>query len=299
MRHDARVPTAAIILLLFTACATGGPPRPADGPAVEEPAAGIDVANPALPVLNATVWLQTSAEYVATARQAYLLASRSLPRAIADSGWTAMPAQADTEGYRRLPPAVILDVDETVLDNSPFEARLLRRGETYGPGSWGEWVREAAAGPVPGALEFAREAARRGVTVFYVTNRDHELEPPTRRNLERLGFPLGGAADRILTEGEREGWGSDKADRRAFVADRYRVLLLVGDDLHDFTTGAHAGPAARRRLAVRNGERWGRQWIMLPNPVYGSWEEAAYGFRSGLSPAERRRAKIEALDAHP
>lgn len=223
-------------------------------------------------------------------------ARAALPRSLADSAWTA--ALEQTGDYARLPPAVIVDVDETALDNSPFEARMVRRGIEFEPEAWSAWVEEAAAAPVPGALAFAREADRLGVTVFYVTNRDAPLEAATRRNLAAAGFPLAEGPDVVLARGEREAWTSDKASPRAAVAERFRVLLVVGDDLGDFAPARV--PLEERAALVRNhADRWGERWIVLPNPMYGSWQSALVGFESGLPPEELLERKLEALDREP
>jgi len=217
-----------------------------------------------------------------------------LAAALEDSSWTAAPEQRSDPSA--LPPAIIVDVDETVLDNSPFQARLIIEGREFNPQMWGEWVDQAAAAPVPGALAFTRQAAAQGVMVFYMTNRDAKMEPSTRRNLETHEFPLAPDEDVILTRGEHEGWGSDKSSRRAYVAARYRVLLLVGDDLADFVTVARSSAEERDRIAADYAAYWGRKWIILPNPTYGSWERALYGFDSSLSPEEKRRRKAENLN---
>lgn len=244
--------------------------------------------------LNATLWVQSAAEYRAVAEQTYRAATAALERALADSGWTASVEQ--TRPYAGLPSAVIVDVDETVLDNSPFDARAIVESEPFDPEAWAAWVRAADAEPVPGAREFARAAAETGVTVFYVTNRAHELEAATRENLAAAGFPLAQGRDVILTRGEREGWTRDKASRREAVADSFRVLLLVGDDLNDFVS-ARASAADRAGIVRRHEDRWGERWFVLPNPIYGSWEEAAIGFGRDLSPEQERDAKIRALEA--
>jgi acid phosphatase len=246
------------------------------------------------PSLNAVLWVQGAAEYAAAATGAYEMATRSLELGQADSSWTAATEQG--EAYHLLPPAVILDVDETVLDNTPYQARLIEDGERFGSDSWAAWVMEARARAIPGALEFTRSAARSGVTVFYVTNRDAELEEATRSNLERLGFPLATATDVILTRGERSEWGSDKSSRRRHIARQYRVIVLVGDDLGDFVATDRAGPAERMALVERSRERWGTRWIVLPNPMYGSWDRSLLGF-SDLSEEEAQRLKRERLDA--
>ncbi len=241
--------------------------------------------------LDATLWVETAVEYRALARQAYATAARSLARALADSSWSGALEQG--EGYEGLPPAVILDVDETVLDNSPYQGRLLADGEAYADDSWAAWVRERAAGAVPGAIEFTRAAARAGVAVFYVTNRDAALESDTRANLARLGFPIDDEGnDVVLARGERPEWGSDKGSRRAMIARAYRVLLLVGDDLADFVTAA-PDQGGRREVFERYAGRWGRAWIVLPNPMYGSWERALLEGGGGSDPVARKLERLE------
>lgn len=261
------------------------------------PAPGLDAGPESVPasssLLDAVLWVRTAPEYRAVALQTYEAAETRLEAALADSSWTAAVEQE--RPYRELPPAVILDVDETVLDNSPYEAGLVRRGETYRPETWGRWVRAAEAEPVPGSLAFTKEAARRGVTVFYVTNRDHEHEGPTRRNLEELGYPMSDERDVLLTEGERPEWTGDKATRRAAVARDFRVLLLLGDNLNDFVSARGLTPAERLALGARYEDRWGTRWFVLPNPMYGGWESAPTAGADELTPAEERRRKLESL----
>ena len=245
------------------------------------------------PTLYSTLWVQTSPEYRATAWQAYRAASETLRRALADSTWTAAVEQEGAD-FAGLPPAVVLDVDETVLDNSPYQARVIRGDGSFDPVAWGAWVDEARAEPVPGAREFLRLADSLGVAIFYVTNRDDELEAATRRNLEAVGLPVDPDLDTVLSRGEREGWTSDKSSRREAVADRYRIVLLVGDDFNDFVA-ARLPRADRDRLAERHRDRWGERWIMLPNPNYGSWEGALYP-AGDLSEEEEARLRLEALE---
>lgn len=233
--------------------------------------------------VDATLWTTAAAEYDAIAHQTWTAAAAALDPMLADSSRTAALEQAD--GFSDLPPAAIVDVDETVLDNGPYQASLVARETAY-PDGWAAWVDRAAAPAVPGVLAFARAAVRRGVTIFYVTNRDAELEEGTRRNLDREGFPLRDDLDVILTRGERETWTSDKSTRRAWVAERYRIVLLAGDDLNDFVTALDAPLAARDSLVEAHRDRWGRTWFVLPNPMYGSWERAI-----GDLEAKRRRAE--------
>ena len=246
---------------------------------------------------NATLWVQTSAEYVGATLQAYLQARLMLDQALQDPAWSADLEQQSGGGFGGLPPAVILDVDETVLDNSAYQARLILEQREYETASWNDWVREEKAIPVPGALEFTRYAASRGVTVFYVTNRRHSVEEPTRRNLVAHDFPFDAGLDTLYTRDEEPDWGSDKGTRRRRVAERYRILLLLGDNLGDFVSGVETSREARASLVTDNAGFWGTRWIMLPNPQYGSWDGALIGFEFGLPLSERRRLKLDALDA--
>lgn len=248
--------------------------------------------------LNATAWVQTSVEYRACALQAWRSARLSLERALKDKRWTA--ALEQTGDARRLPPAVIVDIDETVLDNSPGQARFLLEGDgRYSQKLWEEWTSEARAEPVPGAVEFMKAAVARGVTVFYITNRGQQEADATRRNLVQKGFPFrdqvaGGLGDALLLRGERPEWTSDKSSRRAAVAAHYRVLLLCGDDLNDFFP-ARLRPEERAGKARAYDAWWGERWIILPNPMYGSWEDALYEYDRALKPVEVQQRKLRAL----
>lgn len=235
--------------------------------------------------LMPTLWVQTSVEWRALAVQAYRTARTSLDAALKEKRWTAALEQSGF--YRKLPPAIILDIDETVLDNSPAQARQVLARSGFTVEGWNEWVREAAAEEIPGSSEFCRYAASRKVTVFYLSNRDAGSEADTRRNLQRLGFPLAEGTDTVLLRGEKPEWQSEKTPRRRMVAERYRVLLLVGDDFGDFAAGVRTGVEQRREISSANGERWGKQWIMIPNPGYGSWEGALLEPERPTTPLEQ------------
>ncbi|WP_022835824.1 5'-nucleotidase, lipoprotein e(P4) family [Salisaeta longa] len=289
----------ALVALLLSGCASSSPAT-SDGPTVAQLQARIDSlerrAHLRHPNLNSVLWTQTAVEFDGVTRSAYQAAHLMMTRALHDSSWTAALEQRrrGVERYRSLPPAVVLDVDETVLDNSAYQARLIRQNETYDSESWNAWCRERAAGAIPGALAFTQAAARAGVQVIYLTNRDHRVEAATRDNLRQLGFPLSDTSDVILTQGERPGW-EEKGPRRAFVADRYRVLLLIGDNAGDFISNVEQSVPARRRLAEQYQGFWGTRWIVLPNPQYGSWEGALFDYNYGLPYLERLQKKHKAL----
>lgn len=249
-------------------------------------------------VLNAHLWQQTSEEYRGLSLQAYGAARLALDLALSDSSRVAAVEQvADA---RALPPAIIVDVDETVLDNSPYATRMVRGKTRYARESWEAWVKEERAAALPGAVEFLRYAASRGVTVFYVTNRDAALQEATRANLRKQGFPLRDDLETVFTRGSKPEWkDSDKAPRRKFVAQSFRIVLLMGDDLNDFLSGVKTSPAERAATAAAFAGYWGSRWILLPNPVYGSWEDALLHHERGLPEEEILRRKLEALEDDP
>ncbi len=248
--------------------------------------------------LNATLWMQEAVEYKAAADGVYALAAIRLAEALADPAWTAVP-DVQSGDFGGLPPAIILDADETVLDNSAYQAWLIKTGGVFSPESWTAYANSGSAGAVPGAVAFTRAAAASGVEVFYVTNRDVITEEATARNLAALGFPLngvgGGDVDTLMTKNEQPDWTSRKGTRRAAVAKNYRVLLLLGDNFGDFTDDYRGSPEARRAVYEAHRAHWGRDWLMLPNPAYGSWETAAFGGDYTLPEEEKRRRKIDAL----
>lgn len=244
--------------------------------------------------INAVLWMQTAAEYEALAMQAFNTARSLLDQALLDRNWTA--ALEQTGPVTGLPPAIIADIDETLLDNTAHEVRSIRRQEPFNESSWNSWVNEARAPAIPGAIEFARYAKSRGVTVFYVTNRASVVEDGTRRNLETLGFPIE-TFDTVFTKGEKNWSSSDKGPRRAEVASRYRILLLVGDDLGDFTSVASQPLDKRSAFVEQHKENWGTRWIVIPNPIYGSWERAVLGSTQGVPEKEQLERKLKAMDA--
>lgn len=251
--------------------------------------------------LHAVLWQQTGAEYKATAWQTYMSAKAQLDAALADKAWTA--ALEQTGDFADKPPAIILDVDETVLDNSPFQVRAVKSGVPY-PAGWDDWCMEAQAEPIPGAVEFTQYAASKGVTVFYVTNRDVKVDEATEKNLAAKGFPMAKGPDGtplnvVLTQKEQKGWGSDKTPRREHVAKGYRIIMMFGDNLGDFVAkkGAAKGTLAERdKVVTDHAQRWGTQWFMLANPMYGYWADAPHGYNYGAPAKAQGEARVKALD---
>lgn len=251
---------------------------------------------PAYDALLSALWMQKGAEYGASTLQSYRTAVLALDAALADPSRSAAMEQEGLS-FEGLPPAVILGVDETVLSNLPFYARLIEDREPYNEALWGQWVERAESAAVPGALEFIRTAEARGVKVFFVSNRGVESEEATRRNLERIGVSLDPEEDTLLMLGEHH-WSSDKSDRRAHIGADYRIVLIVGDDLNDFVSGARTQePEERAALVERHLGQWGRDWFILPNPLYGSWEASLHGRDLTLSEEEKRERRLEQLES--
>lgn len=245
-------------------------------------------------LLNAELWMQRSIEYKANALSVYALGKIQLDKALADKSWTAATEQ--TGAYQELPPAVVLDLDETAMDNSAYQTGLVTSGTDFAPKSWDAWVKAEKATAVPGAVEFTQYAESKGVKVFYVSNRNADQEEPTRRNAQALGFPMGGNVDTFLMSKEQPDWGSAKSTRRAFIAKDYRIVLLFGDNYGDFSDAYNGGEADRLKAFDAAKEHFGRDWLMLANPGYGSFESAPYQHNFKLSADEKRAKKIGALE---
>lgn len=259
---------------------------------IATPAFAADV--PQNDILNATYWAQISVEYKANSLGAYRLAEMRLDQALADKSWTAYDAQSGKTGD--LPPAVILDLDETVLDNSPYEAWLVRTGNGYSGKTWTPFCNAMISRAIPGSLEFTKYADSKGVKVFYVSNRKADVEEATRKNMEKLGYPMGGNVDTFLLRGKKDEWKSSaKSPRWAYIAKDYRVLLMVGDNLGDFDDAYSGSVAERHADYEKNAAKWGKSWIMIANPEYGSWESAAFNHDYKHSADEQRQMKLDGL----
>lgn len=230
--------------------------------------------NPRTRALDADFWIQTSAEYHACCLQTYHIAGERLRDKL---------AKLPKEG---LPPAIVMDLDETVLDNSPFQTWMYRFSRAYDQPLWDRWEADFPdeVRIMPGAAGFIRDAENAGLTVYYISNRNQKTAGSTRKALDHLGLSTKDFDRRFL--GLTKETGSDKESRRAEVRKRHRVLMLLGDNLRDFSEEFRApkvapnnGPALREAIAERKRKvdqeraRFGEEWIILPNPVYGEWTE--------------------------
>ncbi|MGW8194913.1 MAG: 5'-nucleotidase, lipoprotein e(P4) family [Desulforhopalus sp.] len=229
---------------------------------------------------NSTLWMQRSAEYVANSLQTYNTAAKNLETAVNDPSVTAAIEQ--TTKYGSLPPAIIMDIDETVLDNSAYDAKLILEAGSYSYPSWDQWISLQQATAIPGAVNFINHAKSSGIEVIFITNRMcKKRQPPldtcpqksdTINNLEKVGIS-NIQSSTVLLRGEQAGWSAEKASRRTLVAEKYRIIMLFGDDLGDFLPNVKKDitPEERAKLTADYTEKWGRAWYVLPNPSYGSW----------------------------
>ncbi len=229
---------------------------------------------------NSTLWVQSSAEYKANCIQTYRVAGRNIDGALNDKGWTAAIEQDND--FSALPPAVVMDIDETVLDNSQYQAKLVIDRTEWNSGSWDKWVALKSASAVPGAADFIKAMKEKNIEVIYITNRECRprqtsncqcpQEQDTVDNLARVGIK-GVKPEHILMQNEQPDWSSDKKTRREAIAEKYRILMIVGDDLGDFLPDVKKNitPRQREELLFQYGDDWGMKWYALPNPTYGSW----------------------------
>ena len=209
--------------------------------------------------LFATIFQQRSAEYRALCFQAYNIARLRLDNYKASTN---------------KPKAIITDIDETILDNSPYEAHQVLQGKDYEPASWSEWTAKGSADTMPGAASFFKYAASQGVTIFYITNRDDKEKESTIRNLKMFNMPNADDAHYLGKQNI-----SSKEARRQSVLSTHEIVMLLGDNLADFSSLFDKKPEDERlRNTNFSAPDFGNRFIVLPNPVYGDWESAMYNY---------------------
>ena len=229
------------------------------------------------PQMYAVLYQQTAAEYRALCYQAFNIARIQLDRLV-------------KETHNMKTNSVIVDIDETMLDNSPYEARCILDGTSY-PEGWDEWVNEGSARAVPGALDFLRYAQSQGVRVFYISNRKERNLDVTLDNMKKLGFPFAQQDHMYLKRDE-----SSKKTRRAQVEDRTNVLMLIGDNLADFSDLFERTTLEQRnQLTDKFRNDFGSRFIVIPNAIYGDWLMALYADNPEASPEEKSEMRKKAL----
>lgn len=240
-----------------------------------EPARNVEaISFPMAARLGSNLYLQTAAEYRACCRGIYRAAETRLETILQLSN--PKPAK----------PAVIMDLDETVLDNSAFQTFLYQNELEYTNELWADYEKNHPQDVtlIPGAKPFIERAEALGVTVVFISNRSQLFQPSTKSVLERLGIRVNPPSHRLILKGEKD--NSDKSSRRELVAKKYTVLMLFGDNLRDFSetfvspkiaqdaTPDECRKAIDKRVQAVDdaASHWGIDWIVLPNPVYGEWD---------------------------
>ena len=224
---------------------------------------------------NATIWYNTSAENYYLYHQTYAYA-------------TTLLADKLTKLKPGMPPAVILDIDETVLDNSPYMLSCIQNGETYNEDTWAKWVKKESCNVLPGVKAFLQFCEENGVTVFYISNRSEKYLEATLNNLNRHLLP-NIDPDHVLLKQDT----SNKTDRRARVTQEHNVLLYIGDNLLDFDEVFNDRSRSYGKEQVKQRvQEMLPQYIILPNPMYGQWE-SIFSFPKDAAPADKAKAKVK------
>ncbi|MCO6483955.1 MAG: 5'-nucleotidase, lipoprotein e(P4) family [Flavobacteriales bacterium] len=261
----------ALIALSVAACRTSAPV--AQSPTTPNVQAQLAQQN-----VDAVIYQHFSAEVHRLYQQGYELARLRLDAALAKP-WPK-------------PPAVVVDIDETVLDNSPYQVTNATLGRTYTPATWKEWTAKGTAKALPGAVEFLNYAKQRGCAVYYISNRETDELGPTLRNLAETGFPMADTAHVLLMAGT-----SDKTLRRDRVNQTHHIILQVGDQLTDFDQGLkNRGEGQGKPLTDALRDTLEGHFILLPNPMYGAWLDAITG--RDLQEIPARKAAILKQDSY-
>ena len=206
---------------------------------------------------SAVLWQQTSAEYEALCYQAFNTAKYQLENNL---------REFSTNGNRM---GIIMDLDETVLDNSPYNGMLLLKNENYTSKSWKNWTSKANAKLVPGAKEFIDYAITKDVEIIFISNRSVEELEVTIANLDKLGISINSNNYHLKSE------TSSKVERREVVFASYDIIMLIGDNLADFNSelDVNLNISERKKVTQKFKSEFGKKFIILPNVMYGNWEK--------------------------
>jgi len=230
--------------------------------------------------IQALLWQQNAAEYKALCHQTYNIAKLRLDELLKNQ-------------YKK-PIAIVTDIDETILDNSPYNARMVKTDQGYTRATWIAWGKEAKAKAIPGALAFFNYAASKGVTIYYLSNRYNIQQPETIENLKKVGFPKADKAHVLLRTTT-----SAKKPRRDLIEKTHQIIMLFGDNLSDFSGQFDKQSTAKRNALVKElQQNFGKKFFVLPNPMYGDWEskgiyEGSYKWTTKQKDSIRR-AKLRA-----
>lgn len=222
--------------------------------------------------MMATNWYQTSGEAKALYIQGYNIATEKL------KSYLKTPHQK--------PYSIVLDLDETVLDNSPYQAENIVRGRSYSSKTWDEWVNMKKAKAVPGAKEFLEFADKNGVKIYYISDRTESQLDATIENLKLEGIPVQSRENVLLKNKEDK---SGKVNRREYVKEHTDLIMLFGDNLSDFDLFSSKSIEEREGKVEELSKEFGDRFIIFPNPMYGAFESAMYG---GKFPEAKEKSEM-------
>ena len=267
----------SFVLAFCTSVASGNAQQPA--PALQ-PSADLQYQ------VGATLYMQKAAEYRALAYQAFNLARWQL-----DADLDKKNLKKLSKDEQKKPRAIVVDIDETVLDNSPSQALSIKNKTPFNLNEWYTWGEMRKAKAIPGSVDFLNYAVSKGAKVFFVSNRDEVQKQATMDNLKNAGFADISAENVILRTTE-----STKEPRRNLILQKYRIVILMGDNLDDLSNVFERKSVTDRFAEVDKVKNdWGKRWIVLPNAMYGTWENAIYeyGRLTDAQKAEKRAAALE------
>ena len=227
------------------------------------------------------LWMRTSAEYRALAYQGYNVAMNAVKMAVTDPS------------HQRKPLAIVLDADETVVDNTKLMGESIVNGNgRFDAPWWRQAVHQGKSQAMPGAVEFLNEVHKQGVEIFYVSNRYAPVNlDVTIQNFKELGFPSVDKDHVLLFEKD-----SDKQPRFDMIAKKYYVIVYMGDNAGDFPIGTKGKTLAERNAIIdAHKEDFGTTFVVFPNPAYGSWVSALAKGYQNLSPEEQKQVNNQYL----
>jgi 5''-nucleotidase, lipoprotein e(P4) family len=236
--------------------------------------------------VGAILYMQKAGEYRALAYQAYNIARLRLDADFEKKNLKNLP-----KDERKKPRAVMVDIDETVLDNSPANAYSAKNRLPFNIKDWYAWGEMRKAKAIPGAVDFLNYANSKGVRVFFVSNRDEVQKQATIDNLKSAGFANVSTENVLLRTND-----SSKEPRRQIILAKYRIVFFMGDNLDD-----HSNVFEKKSIADRFAEvdkakdLFGKKYILLPNAMYGTWENAIYEY-GRLTETQKAQKRADALE---
>ena len=196
---------------------------------------------------NDVRWVVNSTEYKSLCHQTYNHATLQLNQ------------YNDMKKNKKL--AIIMDLDETVLDNSQYQIDIFEKNESYKPETWAKWVLKEEAKLVPGAKEFIDIVREKGIQLIFISNRMNARLKATINNMKKC---------KVSSESDIYLLRLDKADKKTvrrnevYTASgrmskyqKFEIALYIGDAMGDFPT--------------KDFDKFGNNQIILPNPMYGKW----------------------------